>query len=69
MHAINPKYKYEYTGRKELGLASLNGNAQGARVHFSRHNSPKSRALANPERVELSGSDPWAYPTDYPQVM
>ena len=34
-------------GRKELVLASLNGKAQDARVHFSRHNSPNSRALAD----------------------
>ena len=34
-------------GRKELILASLNGKVQGARVHFSRHNSPNSRALAD----------------------
>ena len=34
-------------GRKELILAGLNGKVQGARVHFSRHNSPNSRALAD----------------------
>ena len=34
-------------GRKELVLASVNGTVQGARVHFSRHNSPDSRALAD----------------------
>ena len=28
-------------------LASLNGKVQGARVHFSRHNSSNSRALAD----------------------
>ena len=33
--------------RKQLVLASLNGKAKGARVHFSRHNSPNSHALAN----------------------
>ena len=33
--------------QKELVLASLNGKVQGARVHFSRHNSPNSRAFAD----------------------
>ena len=34
-------------GRKELVLASLVGTVQGARVIFSHHNSPNSRALAD----------------------
>ena len=49
--------RFGLAGRKELVLASLNGKVQGARVHFSRHNSPNSRAL--PTGVgEVSGSDP-----------
>ena len=43
--------------RKELVPASLNGKVQGARVHFSRHNSPNSRALAD-RLGEMNGSDP-----------
>ena len=34
-------------GRKELVLASLNGKVQGELVHFSRHNPPNFRALAD----------------------
>ena len=35
------------TGRKEPVLASLNAKLRGARVHFSHHNSPNSRALTD----------------------
>ena len=41
----------------ELVLASLNGKVLGARVHFSRHNSPNSCALTD-RSGELSGPDP-----------
>ena len=40
--------------QKEL-VWPLNGKIQGARVHFSRHNSPNSRALADSAD---RGSDP-----------
>ena len=50
-----PKHRFLYAfylsillaGLKELVLASLNGKVQGARVHFSRHNSPNPRDLAD----------------------
>ena len=32
--------------QKELILAGLNGKGQVARIHFARHNSPNSRAVA-----------------------
>ena len=34
-------------GRKELVLVSWNGKVKGVHVHFSRHNSPNSRTLAD----------------------
>ena len=39
-------------GRKELVRASLNRKIQGSRVQSSRHNSPNSRALADPAERE-----------------
>ena len=45
-------------GRKELVLASLHGKVQSAREHFSRHNFPNSRALADPGAGDMSGTYP-----------